>query len=167
MIALYSFGQNVESGLDYSSDNGIIRDNGFEQIFGSSQGKLMYAIMYVAAIGFSLLPTYARHKDDYHYRSLGASGAVSAVIFAGMLLEPRIGVGILFIPISIPGYVFAPLFLVISHYLARKGHGNINHSAHLWGALFGMAFLLANAYALTDYDIITQFVQSVRSHINI
>jgi hypothetical protein len=59
------------------------------------------------------------------------------------------------------------LFLIISHYLARKGHGNINHSAHLWGALFGMAFLLANAYALTDYDIISQFIQSVRSHINI
>ena len=119
--------------------------------------------MYVLALGFCLLPTYAQHKDDYHYRSLGASGAVSAVIFAGMILEPRIGVGLIFIPdINIPGYIFAPLFLIISHYLAKRGRDNINHSAHLWGAIFGIVFVIAMAYALSNYNVVENFIESIK-----
>jgi len=163
MYALYSFGVTVETGLLYRSPAGLIQDNGFLQIFGETRGKLLYLVMYILALGFSLLPTYFRHKNDYYYRSLGASGAVSAVIFAGMVLEPRSGVGLIFIPgINIPGYIFAPLFLIISHFLAKRGKDNINHSAHIWGALFGILFIILMAFLLSDHNVIEGFIESVR-----
>lgn len=163
MLALYSFGKNVELGLLYSSVAGPVEDNGFVQIFGELRGKLLYIAMYILALGFCLIPTYVQHKDNYYYRSLGASGAVSAVIFAGMILEPRSSVGLILLPsLRIPGYIFAPLFLIISHYLAKRGRDNVNHSAHLWGALFGMLFIIAMAYLLSDYDVVKGFINSVR-----
>ena len=161
MYALYSFGTNVELGIQYRDIIG--RDNGFVQIFGNAEGKLLYLLMYILALGFCLLPTFAKHKNDYYYRSLGASGAVSAVIFAGMILEPRSGVGLIFIPgVSIPGYIFAPLFLLISHYLAKKGRDNVNHSAHIWGGIFGVIFLIAICYTLSNYDPISGFIQGIK-----
>jgi membrane associated rhomboid family serine protease len=119
--------------------------------------------MYALALGFCLVPTFIKHKNDYYYRSLGASGAVSAVIFAGMLLEPRSGVGLIFIPnVNIPGYVFAPVFLIVSHYLARRGKDNINHSAHIWGAIFGIVFVIVMALLIADYNPIESFIRSIR-----
>jgi membrane associated rhomboid family serine protease len=168
MYALYTFGSNVENGITYSmgKGSGAEQDGGFIQIFGQTQGKSLYLLMYVLALGFCLLPTFAKHKDDYHYRSLGASGAVSAVIFAGMILEPRIGVGLIFIPgIHIPGYIFAPLFLVISHFLAKRGRDNVNHSAHIWGAIFGVIFVVSMCYALSDYDPVRGFIESIKMDI--
>ncbi|MBL7746685.1 MAG: rhomboid family intramembrane serine protease [Chitinophagaceae bacterium] len=162
MYALYTFGTNVELGLTYRSAEGLVVDNGFLQIFGQLKGKLFYLAMYVLALGFCLLPTYFKHKDDSYYMSLGASGGVSAVIFTGMLLEPRSGVGLLFLPISIPGYIFAPLFLIISHYLAKRGRDNINHSAHIWGALFGIMFTISMSYLLSDFDPVQNFIESIR-----
>jgi membrane associated rhomboid family serine protease len=161
MYALYSFGTYVEAGFPYR--NVVSFDNGFVQIFGQSRGKILYFAMYVLALGFALLPTYFRHRNNYHYRSLGASGAVSAVIFAALVLEPRMGMGLIIIPrLSIPGYIFAPLFLIISHYLGKRGKDNINHSAHIWGAIFGVVFVLAACYLLTDHDPIRNFIQSVK-----
>ena len=163
MYALYSFGVNVETGLLYRSSAGLIHDNGFLQIFGEIRGKILYLLMYILALGFCLLPTYLKHKNDYHYRSLGASGAVSAVIFAGMILEPRSGVGLIFIPgVNIPGYIFAPLYLIISHYLSKRGRDNINHSAHIWGAIFGIIFIIVMSLLLTGYNPINRFIQSIR-----
>jgi membrane associated rhomboid family serine protease len=159
MYALYSFGTYVENGFLYISGN----DNGFVQLFGNGMGKVLYLAMYVLALGFCLLPTFAKHKNDYYYRSLGASGAVSAVIFAGMILEPRSGVGLIFIPgINIPGYVFAPLFLIISQYLAKKGTSNVNHSAHIWGAIFGVVFVIITTFVLSDINPITNFIDAVK-----
>src|SRR5690242_17549405 len=161
MYALYSFGTNVETGIQYS--NTPDRENGFIQIFGESRGKLLYLAMYILALGFCLLPTYLRHRNSYHYRSLGASGAVSAVIFAGMVLEPRSGVGLIIIPnVHIPGYIFAPLFLIVSHYLAKRGKDNINHSAHIWGAIFGIVFVIAMSYLLSDSDVVDNFIRSIK-----
>jgi membrane associated rhomboid family serine protease len=164
MYALYTFGTNVENGIRYAVPGGdTVQDNGFIQLFGLWEGKMLYLLMYILALGFCLLPTFFRHKHDYHYRSLGASGAVSAVIFAAMILEPRIGVGLIFIPgVNIPGYVFAPLFLVISHFLARKGNSRINHSAHIWGAIFGILFVIITCYALSSHDVIASFIRTVR-----
>jgi membrane associated rhomboid family serine protease len=168
MYALYSFGTNVELGIKYRSGVEIIQDNGFIQIFGVTQGKILYLAMYILALGFCLLPTFLRHKNNYHYRSLGASGAVSAVIFAGMILEPRTGVGLIFIPgVNIPGYIFAPLFLIISHFLAKKGRGNINHSAHIWGAIFGIIFIIVCAYLLSDYNPVKGFIESVKMDVGV
>jgi membrane associated rhomboid family serine protease len=119
---------------------GNLVERTFVEIFESS-GKALYTIMYVAALVACLLPTYFKHKTDGYYRSLGASGAVSAVIFAGIVLYPTMGLRIFPIPLDIPAFIFGPLYLIVSAYLAKKGHGNINHSAHIWGAVFGIAFL--------------------------
>ncbi|HMR93726.1 MAG TPA: rhomboid family intramembrane serine protease [Chitinophagaceae bacterium] len=149
MLSLFLFGAFVEKSFIYL----------FEE-----KGKIFYLLMYVLALFVCLLPTYFKHKNDYHYRSLGASGAVSAVIFAGLLLEPRNRVGLFFIPPVIPGYVFGPLYLIISTYLARQGRDNINHSAHIWGALFGIAFVIIMALALnTDYNPAEQFILKIKS----
>lgn len=148
MYALYLFGRNVE---EY-----------FMLIF-QEKGKLLYLLMYILALFFCLLPTYSRHRDDSHYRSLGASGAVSAVVFASILLEPERGIGFVFIPgIYIPGFIFGFLYLVISSYLDKRGGGNINHSAHIYGAMFGIAFLIVAAYAFSDYKVLDAFVTRVQ-----
>lgn len=148
MYALYLFGRNVE---EY-----------FMLIF-QEKGKLLYLLMYILALFFCLLPTYSRHRDDSHYRSLGASGAVSAVVFASILLEPERGIGFVFIPgIYIPGFIFGFLYLVISSYLDKRGGGNINHSAHIYGAMFGIAFLIVAAYAFSEYKVLDAFVTRVQ-----
>src|SRR5829696_5004768 len=88
MLALYMFGNNVEEA--------------FVTLFSKS-GRYIYLFMYVSALVISLLPTYFKNQDNYQYKSLGASGAVSAVIFAGLMLAPETEVFIFFIPIPIPG----------------------------------------------------------------
>lgn len=146
MLSLYLFGRFVESG--------------FIDIFGSS-GKFVYLLLYLLALPVSLLPTYFKNKHNSNYRSLGASGAVSAVVFAGLMIAPYIKVGLFIIPPVIPGFVFGPLYLIISAYLDRKGGGNINHSAHIWGALFGIAFLIISG-KLVGYDAIQSFIRGVQ-----
>jgi membrane associated rhomboid family serine protease len=149
MISLYLFGELVEEA--------------FGVVFGT-KGKILYLLMYVLALFFCLLPTFAKHKHDYYYRSLGASGAVSAVIFAGLLLQPTVKVGFFFIPPVIPGYVFGPLYLIITSVLEKRARDNINHSAHFWGAVFGIAFVIVLAYALkTDYKPLQEFIFKVKA----
>ncbi|MEO8582627.1 MAG: rhomboid family intramembrane serine protease [Flavitalea sp.] len=151
MYALYLFGSNVEGS--------------FIEIFGA-KGNLIYLLMYLSALFFSLLPTFMRHRNDASYSSLGASGAVSAVIFANILLMPLQGIGLVFIPgIFIPGFLFGFIYLIFSSYLDRKGGGNINHSAHIWGALYGMAFLIVVSFALSDYPVLTEFISKIRGYI--
>jgi len=84
----------------------------------------------------------AKFRDDLNYNALGASGAVSAVLFASILFAPKMGVYIYFIPIPIPGYIFAPLYLLYCWYMAKRNTDNIGHTAHFWGALYGLLFPL-------------------------
>jgi membrane associated rhomboid family serine protease len=139
-------------------------ETAFGEIFGNS-GKLLYLSMYVLALIVSLLPTYAKNKNNYHYRSLGASGAVSAVIFAGIMIAPGLRMGFFIIPPVIPGFIFGPLYLLISAYMDRKGGDNINHSAHLWGALFGVTFMIVAGALSQRYNAIEQFMNGVRGYI--
>src|SRR5215471_1830433 len=151
MISLYMFGGLVEAA--------------FVQIFGDS-GKLLYLVMYISSLAICLIPTYMSQKDNYYYRSLGASGAVSAVVFVGVFLFPDQKIGLFFIPPIIPGFIFGPLYLILTAYLAKRGGGNINHSAHLWGALYGIAFLIVLSAALhTGFNPVDNFVQSVKAYI--
>jgi membrane associated rhomboid family serine protease len=147
MISLYLFGELVE--------------RQFALIFGTG-GKLLYLLMYLLALAVCLLPTYFKNKNNQNYRSLGASGAVSAVVFAGLMISPYMKVGLFIIPPVIPGFVFGPLYLIISAWLDRKGGGNINHSAHIWGALFGVAFLIIAGFVTGRFDAIKTFVDGVR-----
>ncbi|MFT3674868.1 MAG: rhomboid family intramembrane serine protease [Chitinophagaceae bacterium] len=140
MISLYLFGRFVEQG--------------FLSLF-AEKGKILFLAMYVLALPVSLLPTYFKNRHNYHYYGLGASGAVSAVVFAGLLLAPTIRVGFFLLPPIIPGYVFAPLYLIISVILERKGGDNINHSAHIWGAVFGLVFVTLAMWLLNGENAIT------------
>ncbi|MEI6266003.1 MAG: rhomboid family intramembrane serine protease [Sphingobacteriia bacterium] len=150
MYSFYLFGDMVEKA--------------FSILFGES-GKIIYIILYVSALIVSVLPTYMNHQNDYHYRSLGASGAVSAIIFAGIFLYPTLGMGIFPIPFHIPGFVFGPLFLGISYYLANKGQGNINHSAHIWGAIYGIVFLIITSTFLSKINLIENFYNEVINYL--
>ncbi|HEY2727685.1 MAG TPA: rhomboid family intramembrane serine protease [Parafilimonas sp.] len=150
MISLYFFGDLV---------NGA-----FTEIFGNA-GTLLYLVMYVSALAVCLIPTYMSNKENYYYRSLGASGAVSAVIFAGILLAPQLPLSMFFLPLQIPGFIFGPLYLIITAYLNKRGGGGINHSAHLWGALYGIAFVIVLSFALqTGFNPLTHFVQAVQGY---
>ncbi len=150
MYSFYLFGDMVE--------------RAFEAIFGGA-GKVLYLILYIAALAVCLVPTYLQHKDNYHYRSLGASGAVSAVIFVGIFLNPTMGLGIFPLPFHIPGFIFGPLYLILSAYMAKKGHGNINHSAHIWGAIFGIVFLVITCQFLSDYRPVQVFINQVLNYL--
>ncbi len=151
MYTFFIFGKMVESA--------------FIEIFGRS-GTILYTILYVSSLVACLLPTYFKHKNDSYYRSLGASGAVSAVIFAGIVLYPTMGLQIFPIPINIPAFIFGPLYLIVSAYLAKKGHGNINHSAHIWGAVFGILFLLVTCQFLSDFRPLEHFVEQVSGYLH-
>ena len=130
--------------------------------FFGDYGRAALLLMYVLALIVSLLPTYAKNKHNEKYRSLGASGAVSAVVFAGILISPLSQLGFFIIPPIIPGFIFGPLYLVLSAYLERRGGDNINHSAHIWGALFGVAFLIIATRLYSNVDIWTEFVDQVK-----
>lgn len=149
LLSLYFFGQFVEGAFQY--------------IFGGT-GKMLYLAMYVLALVASLLPTYFKNKNNQYYRSLGASGAVSAVIFAGILLDPLNKIYLMFIPVGIPGFVFGPVYLLISAWLDRKGNDNINHSAHIWGALFGIAFLIVAGQITGEYNAVQEFADKLKGY---
>jgi membrane associated rhomboid family serine protease len=148
MISLYLFGEAVESK--------------FMEAFGPL-GKLVYLGMYVLALAVSVIPTYINNKDNYHYRSLGASGAVSAVIFAGILFFPLAKLGLFFIPIYVAGFIFGILYLFVSGWLDKRGGGNINHSAHIFGALFGIGFTIIACQTFSDYPVLTDFVYAIKN----
>ncbi len=152
MYSFYLFGEIVEHEFVYA--------------FGSN-GKLFYLLMYITALFFCLLPTYAKNRTNYNYRSLGASGAVSAVVFAFIFFDPTQKLGLIFLPsiLSIPGFVFGFLYLFISSLLDRRGGGNINHSAHIWGAIYGIAYLIIMGYAFSDNNLLTEFIDKVRTYL--
>lgn len=105
-------------------------------------GKLLYLVFYLLGLFFCLLPTYFKHKNNYAYKSLGASGAVSSIVFAFILLAPTASLNLIIIPgLDFPAYAFGAIYLIISAYLAKKGNSYINHAAHFWGAIFGIMFI--------------------------
>lgn len=101
-------------------------------------GTATFMAIYIVALILSDIPTLIRKKDDPDYNSVGASGAISGVLFAYILYNPMSSIFIFPIPIPIPAVVFAILYLVYSQYAAKKQGDRINHSAHFWGALAGL-----------------------------
>lgn len=124
MITLYFFGNNVE----YI----------FSVLF-PGYGIFLYIALYVLGLLFSSLPVYAKEQDNPSYFALGASGAVSAVLFANILFDPW---GILYIMMAIPcpQIIAGIAYLWYSSYMNKHGNDNIGHSAHFFGAVFGFLF---------------------------
>lgn len=102
--------------------------------------KYTYLILYIVALIVSEIPSYIKHRNNNEYRSLGASGAVAAIVFAFILIAPWATIYVFFIPV--PAILYGVLFLVYSAYMSKKGKDNINHSAHLWGAVVGIVFTI-------------------------
>lgn len=113
-----------------------------EQFYIAKFGSLGFVGFYVLAIIVAILPTYARNKNNPRYSSLGASGAVSAVLFAYILFAPW-NTLYLFAVLPIPAIVFAVAYVAYSIWADRRGGDNINHSAHLFGAVFGVVATIA------------------------
>lgn len=118
-----------------------------ERFYIAKFGSLGFVAFYVLAIIVAIIPTYLKNKHNTRYLSLGASGAVSAVLFSFILFAPWETLyffGIL----PIPAIVFAVLYTAYSIYAERRGMGNTNHSAHLFGAAFGVVATIAIEPAL-------------------
>ena len=125
MVTLYFFGTYMEA--HYQGDLGL--------------QKYYYLALYIGALIVSNIPTYIKHYNDSDYRSLGASGAVSAVLFSFILLGPWQQIIVLVFPV--PAIIYGGLFLFYSAYMSRKGGDHVNHDAHFYGALFGVIFTIA------------------------
>ncbi|MBK6369640.1 MAG: rhomboid family intramembrane serine protease [Flavobacteriales bacterium] len=132
MLVLYVFGRNVEQTLVFVSPLPV---------------QLVYPTLYLGGVLFATLPGMAKHRLDPGYGSVGASGAVSAVLFAQIILMPTLSISVLFIP-DIPAWLFGILYLIYSYAMDKRGGDNIAHDAHFYGAVFGVVFLLALQPAL-------------------
>jgi membrane associated rhomboid family serine protease len=124
MFALFFFGQHVA------------------YYFGPN-GDVLMIILYLLGIIVSDIPTYLKYRDFPNYNSLGASGGVAAVVFSSIMFDPLNPIYIMFIPIGIPGFVLGALYLIYSYYQGKRMSDNINHDAHLFGAIFGLFFTVA------------------------
>jgi membrane associated rhomboid family serine protease len=111
-----------------------------EQVLTPRIGALGFLLFYLSGILIAILPSHFRHRGDSRYRSLGASGAVSAMLFAYILLQPWSLLFVFLVPV--PAIVFAVVYVAYSVHASRRGGSKINHSAHLWGGAWGLAFML-------------------------
>jgi len=141
MYVLYSFGDIVEEVL---------------MMKFSYRGLLYYALLYVCGVIFSTLFDFRKQRANPYYNAVGASGAVSAVVFASILLYPSGSIFIFPIPFPLPSWVFGIVYLVYSAYMGRRGADNIGHNAHFWGAVFGIVFTI-----ILVPDVIENFIQAV------
>lgn len=148
MFTLYLFGSYVE---------GVMKES-----LGVMHGSILYILMYITALPVSIYPTYLRHKNDTSYRGLGASGAVSAVVFAYVIFNPMSFMGIMFIPVWMPAFLFAILFIVISVMLDKKQAGGINHLAHIVGGIYGIVFIVVSFYFLANVNLLENFIQQIQ-----
>lgn len=146
MLVLYFFGPHVESFLK------AILGTGMQPWF-----RLIFLLFYFGAIIIASLSSLYKHKDDVWYNAVGASGAVSAIIFFFIFFKPWELIyfyGIL----PVPGIIMGVLYLIYSHYMSKRETDNVNHDAHLTGALFGFVFPL-----LIDYRLIHYFFEQLTS----
>jgi membrane associated rhomboid family serine protease len=137
MFALFFFGQHVA------------------YYFGP-QGNILMITLYLLGIVIADIPTYLKYQDVPKYNSLGASGGVAAVVFSSIMFEPLNPIYIMFIPIGIPGFILGALYLVYSYYQGKRMSDNINHDAHLFGAIFGLAFTV-----ILRPGVVISFVQQI------
>jgi membrane associated rhomboid family serine protease len=121
-------------------------------------GTAHFVTLYALGLLLSNLGTSYRHRNEPDYATLGASGAISAVLFAAILYFPTSSLYILPIPVPIPAPVFAVLYLAYSYYQSRHSAGRINHDAHIGGALTGLAFV-----AVTDPAAYGHLIEAIRA----
>ena len=136
MIVLWSFGRIVEA---Y-----------FTGMFGF-QGNYYFLMLYAGGVVIASLPSLFKHKDNPSYNAVGASGAVSAVLFSAILFQPLSKIYLFFIPIGIPAFIFGPLYLAYEIYMDKKSQDRVAHDAHYWGAIFGLLFTIVVQPEIVPY----------------
>jgi membrane associated rhomboid family serine protease len=124
MFVLYSFGQAVEYYYHFA--------------FGNVSGA-MFVLLYISSIAAANVSTLLKHQNSLNYKSLGASGAVSAIVFTSILFNPYAKIYLYGI-IGLPGILLGIAYLIYSYYMSKRGDDNINHEAHFYGAVYGMLF---------------------------
>ena len=135
---------------------GSVLETYFQYFFGE-KGKIIYVAFFLAGIIISDIPTYLRHRKNPGYNGLGASGGVSSVVFSAIVLNPLADV-CLYGLLCLPGVVMGALYLGYSIWQDKRGGDNINHSAHLYGAVFGIVFTL-----LAIPNSLPNFIEQVKN----
>lgn len=136
MFVLYSFGHAVLIYFGY---------------YLPGWTEVRFLIFFLSALPISALYSIIKYKDNANYNAVGASGAVSAVVFASIFFDPYRFI-YLFAIIPIPGIVFGVIYLAYSAYMSKKQVDNVGHDAHFWGAVYGMLFPI-----LSDPSLIQHF----------
>lgn len=145
MFTLYFFGKGLEIYFSY---------------YGLG-GNISYLVLYFLGLIVSDIPSYIKHKDNYGYRSLGASGAVSAVVFATIVFNPW-GKIYLYGALGLSAALYAILYIVYCVYMGKRNADNVNHDAHLWGSLFGLAFTLILVGVMKP-DLFTAILDEIKN----
>lgn len=140
MYVLYSFGNLIEQ--IFTIPQVFNRVFPSFEFWGVSKGYLYFILLYFGGILFATLPALKKHSNNPGYNSLGASGAVSAVVMAFIVLLPTSNLRLFFIPIDIPAFILGAAYLGFEYYMSKKGQTGIAHDAHFWGAIYGLVLLL-------------------------
>jgi membrane associated rhomboid family serine protease len=115
-------------------------------------GHWQFGLLYIASMILADLPSIYKHKNDSWYNTLGASGAISAVLFSYILFDPQKSLYLMFIPIPIKAYIFGGLYLVYCHFASKHARDNINHDAHFFGAMSGILItVILHHSAINDF----------------
>lgn len=141
MFVLWSFGSHVESE--------------FILYKGEAAGKILYFVFYVFMIILANLPTYAKYKNNSSYMAVGASGATNAILFSAIFFQPTSNI-YLYLALPIPALLFGILYLWYSNWASKRGQDNIDHEAHIYGAIAG--FLLT---AMLFPNLIDDFIHKL------
>jgi membrane associated rhomboid family serine protease len=149
LLSYYFFAFQLEAGNKYFNFAGL--------------GHWQFGVLYIVSLILSDVPSVYKHRNDSWYHSLGASGAVSAVVFSFIMFSPLSGMGVVFLPgINIPAVLFGVLYLVYCNYASRHSRDNINHDAHFFGALSGL-LLTVIMRPHSVHDFITQVSAAIQS----
>lgn len=147
MFTFYWFGEAVEGYV-------------LKPLYGETLGGILFLLLFLVGVVIAHISTYIKYKDAAYYRSLGASGGVSAVVFCSIMFYPAQDLCLYGI-ICIPGFILGPLYLIYSYYQGKRGEDNINHEAHLYGAIFGILFSI-----LIEPAVLGHFVDQVSAYVS-
>jgi len=118
---------------------GLIVIQFFKMFFGNL-ANIYFLGLFIPAITVSTIFSFFKNRHNPSYNAVGASGAISAVVFSSIVLYPQGQMGFIFLPFIIPSWIFGGLYLIFTVVMARKQIDNIGHDAHLWGAFYGIAY---------------------------
>jgi membrane associated rhomboid family serine protease len=144
MFVLWQFGEVLEKEFGYH----------FHE-----KGTLYFSVLYLGGILFATIISYSRHQNNPSYHSVGASGAVSAVVFSCIIMKPDMNLALFLFPIPIPGFIFGLLYMTAEIILDKRAKFNIAHDAHIMGALFGIIFT-----CLLDIEILKNFIHYIKTY---